>query len=775
MTIVERGRYQQDDVGQNARSVIEAMRLEAERLESSADQKARAEINQEARRHTNKWTAGVSAQAQIDVRYLLRDDDLVDLLSVRSEEFNRLIRNLSQDLRDRIERQTLSSIFEGKGNAEIAKSVTEIGGIGRNRARLIARDQSSKLNAAQNQFRQEQAGVTHYVWRTILDGRERPEHNARNKKTFAWAKPPSDGHPGYAINCRCRALAVLTDDPEALADLPNDPPGEFFEENLPLIRTVAPTPSQPVFGFGKDVIAERLAMTRELQAKVGSVTKAFTETDAERLVIELYGFRPSDDDLRGLLTGLQKLTATRRTILLEGAKSRLAMIERQLAHASVEASPLNTEQLLAKVADPATKGIKVAALPANKAGFSGAEVAAKKWLADAAKKNYVEFVISHDDKGNFIAAHTSGKKYAVTLPDKLIASKVQSGPYSYFTDAHIHHNHATNSSFSKADFKALTKPFIKSLYAHTPDGSTFKIAHQGNILSFSLEQGYNSIIKDVKALVKSGKIAAKDADFIATHAASLGAAKGGLGVTYQFTLGKTAKLLAKTHSDLIAKLAKKMPSAEAGLAGFVKSPVRYARPDPRPRWLEDLPENGLTTAEVEGIERQRRKIAAVKSAASQLDWVNAYSGSAYKEINTALRRSDKQRLIYAAGRNGNRINEITPHLDAALSEPLPNGMTLYRGVKLPASESNKIRVGSKISDTGYTSTTTSKAFGQGWANNVDGSHVFVIKSDGFTGLDIRTVSNFAHEDEVLLARKQKMTVTRVEAYNGVKYVFLEKA
>ncbi len=342
VTIVERGRYQQDDVGQNARSVIEAMRLEAERLERSADQKARSEINQEARRHTNKWTAGVSAQAQIDVRYLLRDDDLVDLLSVRSEEFNRLIRNLSQDVRDRIERQTLSSIFEGKGNAEIAKSLQEIGGIGRNRARLIARDQASKLNAAQNQFRQEQAGVTHYVWRTILDGRERPEHNARNKKTFAWAKPPSDGHPGQAINCRCRGLAVLTDDPDELGNLPgaDEPLGDFFEANLPNIRAIAPTPSQGVFGLAQNVIAERLLITREVSSNVAAArsTRSFTEANAERLVVELYGFLPNAKDIDGLMGGtVTKLIASRRTKLIAAAAARIELIETLLRNAALEA------------------------------------------------------------------------------------------------------------------------------------------------------------------------------------------------------------------------------------------------------------------------------------------------------------------------------------------------------------------------------------------------------------------------------------------------------
>lgn len=191
-----------DDVGANARAIIEGLRREAEQLAASAQNAASAAIQKEAQRNTRQFIAGVQAQAQIDVTALLRDDDLVDLLSIRSEEFNRLIVNLAQDIHDRIERETLGAIFEGRGNEQIAKSLQEIDGIGRNRSRLIARDQASKLNNAMNQFRQEQAGVTHYRWKTILDGRERPSHHANNDKIFAWSSPPANtGHPGHDINC----------------------------------------------------------------------------------------------------------------------------------------------------------------------------------------------------------------------------------------------------------------------------------------------------------------------------------------------------------------------------------------------------------------------------------------------------------------------------------------------------------------------------------------------------------------------------------------------
>lgn len=132
---------------------------------------------------------------------LVQDRDLIDLLSIRVQEHASLIRSLANDVADRIERLALGSVLEGTSNRETAKALSELEGISRRRAQLIARDQASKLNGAMNQFRQEQAGVTHYKWSTTIDGRERPDHHARNGRVFAWARPPSEGHPGRAINC----------------------------------------------------------------------------------------------------------------------------------------------------------------------------------------------------------------------------------------------------------------------------------------------------------------------------------------------------------------------------------------------------------------------------------------------------------------------------------------------------------------------------------------------------------------------------------------------
>jgi SPP1 gp7 family putative phage head morphogenesis protein len=195
-----------DEAGENARAMIEALRRAAGVYEAEGERRARDAIARESQRHTRGWTASVKAGTQIDIAKLLADDDLVNLMSVKSEQFVSLIKNLSADTIYRIEREVLTSVF-GRSNAEVAKALQEIEGIARNRARLIARDQASKLNAAMNEMRQQQAGIERFRWKTILDGRERASHHAKNNKIFAWGDRVEK--PGDAVNCRCRALAII--------------------------------------------------------------------------------------------------------------------------------------------------------------------------------------------------------------------------------------------------------------------------------------------------------------------------------------------------------------------------------------------------------------------------------------------------------------------------------------------------------------------------------------------------------------------------------------
>ncbi len=124
-----------------------------------------------------------------------------------------LIKSIPVEYLDGV-RETVEKAFAaGERFESVAKRIAHIGDVTENRARLIARDQISKMNASFNEVRQTSVGIKRYTWSGALDKRERPSHRALEGSEHAWASPPLvDGehvHPGEAINCRCAAIPVI--------------------------------------------------------------------------------------------------------------------------------------------------------------------------------------------------------------------------------------------------------------------------------------------------------------------------------------------------------------------------------------------------------------------------------------------------------------------------------------------------------------------------------------------------------------------------------------
>ncbi len=97
---------------------------------------------------------------------------------------------------------------------DLAEKIRERGDVSESRAELIARDQTLKLNGQINKTRQENAGVTKYVWNTSHDERVRDSHRELDGQTFSWLDPPEPGHPGDDFQCRCIAIPVFEETEE---------------------------------------------------------------------------------------------------------------------------------------------------------------------------------------------------------------------------------------------------------------------------------------------------------------------------------------------------------------------------------------------------------------------------------------------------------------------------------------------------------------------------------------------------------------------------------
>ncbi len=120
-----------------------------------------------------------------------------------------LIKSIPPEYLNQVQVAVTQGLSRADDYFSIRESILEIGKSTRTRAKIIARDQVTKLNAALTEQRQQALGITEYVWDTAGDDRVRPSHKANNGKTFAWDSPPSTGHPGTEVLCRCIAVPKL--------------------------------------------------------------------------------------------------------------------------------------------------------------------------------------------------------------------------------------------------------------------------------------------------------------------------------------------------------------------------------------------------------------------------------------------------------------------------------------------------------------------------------------------------------------------------------------
>lgn len=202
----------------------------------------------------DRWAAGVDREVQIainrtmhqalgvDITAMLQQPDVRDAMSVAGMRATNLITSIPQQYLGQVA-QAVADNFSGTPLPEgrsLLEQIQHIGGVSYRRAKLIARDQTSKLTAALAQTRQEAVGIDTYIWRTVHDERvvgdpngvspvgnpKHGDHYHMDGLTFSWKdnevysddqgqtwkKRPatwSRSIPGHDIQCRCWAEPIV--------------------------------------------------------------------------------------------------------------------------------------------------------------------------------------------------------------------------------------------------------------------------------------------------------------------------------------------------------------------------------------------------------------------------------------------------------------------------------------------------------------------------------------------------------------------------------------
>lgn len=187
----------------------------------------------EAERHTETFMRTVQSVIGIDISAVITQEDLAEYMRTAAARNTSLITSLGADMVKRVEQAVLDNAIAGSSSAALRKKMTDEFGIADRRAKLIARDQTAKINSDLNRIRQEQAGIEAYDWMTSQDERVRPLHREIDGRRYEWGKPTGAEQglpPGQPIQCRCVARGVVSFEAKATKPAPIETPVALDDE-----------------------------------------------------------------------------------------------------------------------------------------------------------------------------------------------------------------------------------------------------------------------------------------------------------------------------------------------------------------------------------------------------------------------------------------------------------------------------------------------------------------------------------------------------------------
>jgi len=202
--------YVSDGYAQTLEEAFDNLRKSYIGIAANAKIAANTFTNDTDQANKKRFYKSIEKAVGVDLGSIVQSEDLTNVLVATTRENVNLIRSIPEEYFKNIESIVFSGTIQGSNAGSMIKRIQKAGKTSEKRAKLIARDQSSKLNSALTQQRSQNLGIEEYVWRTSEDGRVRENHKQHNGKTFRWDEPPKDtGHPGHDIQCRCVAQPII--------------------------------------------------------------------------------------------------------------------------------------------------------------------------------------------------------------------------------------------------------------------------------------------------------------------------------------------------------------------------------------------------------------------------------------------------------------------------------------------------------------------------------------------------------------------------------------
>lgn len=166
-----------------------------------------------------KWRGAVLSATGVDLQTMLGPEDVRISLETAIEWNTALVKDVSSQARQRIGNVVFDGLRNRTPAREVAKTISDAVGMGRDRSMRIASDQLTKLSNSLADERRREAGIDTWKWRWSHKLHGRKEHIARDGKEYADTAagadeaegilPPPDDRPGQLPYCGCRAQGVV--------------------------------------------------------------------------------------------------------------------------------------------------------------------------------------------------------------------------------------------------------------------------------------------------------------------------------------------------------------------------------------------------------------------------------------------------------------------------------------------------------------------------------------------------------------------------------------
>lgn len=202
--------YVQDAYATTLQQAFNRLRASYNNIGLQAQRAAEAFVGNVDNTQRQRFYKAMENATGVNLNSIIQNEGLEDTLVGAVNENVNLIKSIPDEYFKKIETVVWQNTTRGLKSSSLIKEIQKINNTTEKRAKLIARDQTSKLNSNLNEKRQKNLGIEEYIWRTSEDGRVRDTHRHNNGKRFRWDSPPKEtGHPGQDINCRCVAQPII--------------------------------------------------------------------------------------------------------------------------------------------------------------------------------------------------------------------------------------------------------------------------------------------------------------------------------------------------------------------------------------------------------------------------------------------------------------------------------------------------------------------------------------------------------------------------------------